>query len=78
MSVTQASYTSSLRGNLRWMAPELLGQSNGDLPVCPSKYSDIYSFGGIMLQVCLTNYQAHKETISSSRRSSPAKVHITI
>jgi serine/threonine protein kinase len=33
------------------MAPELLGESEGDQPVRPSKYSDIYSFGGIMLQV---------------------------
>jgi serine/threonine protein kinase len=78
MSVTQASYTSSFHGNCRWLAPELLGQSDNDLPVRPSEHSDIYSFGGIMLQVCLTNYEPHKETISSSRRSSPAEVPITI
>ncbi|KAJ8588144.1 kinase-like protein, partial [Rhizopogon salebrosus TDB-379] len=54
VSVTQASWTSSFHGNLRWLAPELLGQSDNDMPVRPTKASDVYSFGGIMLHV-LTN-----------------------
>jgi len=37
---------------MRWLAPELLGDSEDERPVRPSKHSDIYSFGGIMLQVC--------------------------
>jgi len=54
VSITQASWTSSFHGNFRWLAPELLGQSDNDLPVRPSQHSDVYSFGGIMLQA-LTN-----------------------
>jgi len=50
VSTSQASWTSSFHGNFRWMAPELLGDSEDDPPVRPGKYSDIYSFGGIMLQ----------------------------
>ncbi|KAG0703873.1 kinase-like domain-containing protein [Suillus ampliporus] len=54
ISASQASWTSTLKGNMRWMAPELLvPQEDGPL-ARPSKQSDIYSFGGIMLQV-LTN-----------------------
>jgi len=48
---TAASWTSAFHGNFRWLAPELLGDSEDELPVRPSKHSDIYSFGGIMLQV---------------------------
>ncbi|KAG0707570.1 kinase-like domain-containing protein [Suillus ampliporus] len=54
MSVSQASWTSTIKGNLRWMAPELLVEQEDGRQVRPSKQSDIYSFGGIMLQV-LTN-----------------------
>ncbi|KAG2343704.1 kinase-like protein [Suillus weaverae] len=55
INASQASWTSTLKGNTRWMAPELLvpEQENGP-PTRPSGESDIYSFGGIMLQV-LTN-----------------------
>ncbi|KAJ8591392.1 kinase-like protein [Rhizopogon salebrosus TDB-379] len=53
-NVSQASWTSTLKGNFRWMAPELLGEREDGSPVRPSPQSDIYSFGGIMLQV-LTN-----------------------
>jgi hypothetical protein len=35
------------------MAPELFGAPEDGVAVRPTKYSDIYSFGGIMLQVCL-------------------------
>lgn len=52
-SISQASWTSTLKGNLRWMAPELLGEQEDGSPVRPSKESDVFSFGGIMLQVCL-------------------------
>jgi serine/threonine protein kinase len=56
MSISQASWTSTFHGNFRWLAPELLGHPENELPVRPSKHSDIYSFGGIMLQVCVGNY----------------------
>ncbi|OAX37488.1 kinase-like protein [Rhizopogon vinicolor AM-OR11-026] len=45
------SMTSNLRGNCRWMAPELLNVHENEPLVLPSKISDIYSFGGIMLHV---------------------------
>ncbi|KAJ8597175.1 kinase-like protein [Rhizopogon salebrosus TDB-379] len=51
VSITQASWTSAFHGNFRWLAPELLGQPENPLPVRPTKSSDIYSFGGLMLQV---------------------------
>jgi serine/threonine protein kinase len=53
-SASQASWTSTLKGNMRWMAPELLGEQEDGSQVRPSEQSDMYSFGGIMLQV-LTN-----------------------
>jgi hypothetical protein len=39
------------------MAPELLGEREDGSPVRPSKESDVFSFGGIMLQVCLENFR---------------------
>ncbi|KAG2073653.1 kinase-like protein [Suillus decipiens] len=55
ISPSQASWTSTLKGNVRWMAPELLMLEREDgSPTRPSEQSDIFSFGGIMLQV-LTN-----------------------
>ncbi|KAG2361763.1 kinase-like domain-containing protein [Suillus spraguei] len=55
ISPSQASWTSTLKGNMRWMAPELLMLEREDgSPTRPSEQSDIFSFGGIMLQV-LTN-----------------------
>ncbi|KAG2341993.1 kinase-like protein [Suillus weaverae] len=54
ISASQASWTSTLEGNMRWMAPELLVDQEDGSQVRPSEQSDIYSFGGIMLQV-LTN-----------------------
>ncbi|KAG2742684.1 kinase-like protein [Suillus brevipes Sb2] len=53
-SPSQASWTSTLKGNTRWMAPELLVEREDGSQVRPSEQSDMYSFGGIMLQV-LTN-----------------------
>ncbi|KIK39278.1 hypothetical protein CY34DRAFT_808484 [Suillus luteus UH-Slu-Lm8-n1] len=54
-SASQASWTSNLKGNVRWMAPELLVLEREDgSSARPSEQSDIFSFGGIMLQV-LTN-----------------------
>ncbi|OAX34500.1 WD40 repeat-like protein [Rhizopogon vinicolor AM-OR11-026] len=50
-TTSAASWTSSSNGNIRWLAPELCGDPEDEVPVRPSKYSDIYSFGGIMLQV---------------------------
>jgi len=57
VSISQASWTSTFHGNFRWLAPELLGQPENDLPIRPNKHSDIYSFGGIMLHVCLSKFQ---------------------
>ncbi|KAG2073654.1 kinase-like protein [Suillus decipiens] len=54
MTPSQASWTSSLKGNMRWMAPKLLVEREDGSQVRPSEQSDMYSFGGIMLQV-LTN-----------------------
>jgi len=56
MSASAASWTSAFHGNFRWLAPELLGEPEDDLPVRPSKRSDIYSFGGVMLHVCLQHF----------------------
>lgn len=44
------------RGTLRWTAPELLDLDISEdeaesSKVTPTKYSDVYSFGGVMLQV---------------------------
>ncbi|KAH7904083.1 kinase-like domain-containing protein [Hygrophoropsis aurantiaca] len=41
-------FTSSIRGAVRWMAPEIYDISD---PSLPTKRSDIYSFGCVMLQV---------------------------
>ncbi|KAG2042034.1 kinase-like domain-containing protein [Suillus americanus] len=55
ITASQASWTSTLKGNMRWMAPELLVPEKEDgSSTRPSEQSDIFSFGGIMLQV-LTN-----------------------
>ncbi|KAG1805173.1 kinase-like protein [Suillus subaureus] len=55
ISASQASWTSTLKGNMRWMAPELLEPEQEDGSATrSSEQSDIFSFGGIMLQV-LTN-----------------------
>jgi serine/threonine protein kinase len=53
ISVTEASWTSTLKGNVRWMGPELLLEKEDGSPTRPSEQSDIYSFGGIMLLVRL-------------------------
>ena len=40
-------------GALHWAAPELLQQNQENMSVVvPTPESDIYSFGGIMWQVC--------------------------
>jgi serine/threonine protein kinase len=40
-------------GTVRWTAPESLTGANGNTTRnVPTKRSDIYAFGGIMLQVC--------------------------
>jgi len=54
------------------MAPELLRESEDDQPVRPSKHSDIYSFGGIMLQV-RGIFIFYNVMFTSTFRSSPAK-----
>lgn len=38
-------------GNVRWAAPELYRISEDDSVPTVSKYSDIYSFGSVMLEV---------------------------
>jgi serine/threonine protein kinase len=54
MSMSQASSTLAGHGNVRWLAPELLRPAEDDSHVRPNKCSDIYSFGSVILQVCLT------------------------
>ncbi|KAG1870954.1 kinase-like domain-containing protein, partial [Suillus tomentosus] len=54
ISASQASWTSTVKGNVRWMAPELIVEQEDGSQVRPTEQSDMYSFGGIMLQV-LTN-----------------------
>jgi hypothetical protein len=62
---------------MRWMAPELLVLEWDDgPPTRPSKQSDIFSFGGILLQVRLGYYQLLDDIISSAFRSSPIKFPI--
>lgn len=52
IGASQASWTSTLKGN---MAPERLVLEREDgSPSRPSEQSDVFSFGGVMLQV-LTN-----------------------
>ncbi|KAG2139088.1 uncharacterized protein EDB93DRAFT_1164102, partial [Suillus bovinus] len=53
ISASQASYMSTLKGNVRWMAPELFVERENGSQVRPNKQSDMYSFGGVMLQVRL-------------------------
>ncbi|KAG1788863.1 kinase-like domain-containing protein, partial [Suillus plorans] len=67
ISISQAPWTSTLSGNVRWMAFELLGEREDGTPVRPSKQSDVFSFGGIMLQV---------RPEYSASRSSPTKSFI--
>ncbi|KAG2361764.1 kinase-like domain-containing protein [Suillus spraguei] len=55
ISASQASWTSNLKGNVRWMAPELLEEREDGTLARPSEQSDIFSFGGIMLQVLTNN-----------------------
>ncbi|KAH7922866.1 kinase-like protein [Leucogyrophana mollusca] len=45
-------YTSSLKGALRWTAPEIFNVPDGEdaAPCHPTEKSDIYSFGSVMLQ----------------------------
>ncbi|KAG2156409.1 kinase-like domain-containing protein [Suillus clintonianus] len=55
ISASKAPWTSApIQGNLPWMSPELFEEQRDGSEVRPSQQSDIYSFGGIMLQV-LTN-----------------------
>lgn len=74
ISASQASCTSTLKGNVRWMAPELLllEQEDGP-PPRPSEQSDIFSFGGIMLLVGLGYFQPLDDNIILAFRSSPTK-----
>jgi hypothetical protein len=43
------------------MAPELIGNPDDGLLVRPGEYSDIYSFGGIMLQVCRSDFSLYAD-----------------
>ncbi|KAG2030105.1 kinase-like domain-containing protein [Suillus americanus] len=40
-----ASWTTTLHGNLPWMAPELFRETHDRSPVWPTKQSDVYSLG---------------------------------
>jgi len=78
MTPSVASWTSAFHGNMRWLAPELLGDSEDERPVRPSKHSDVYSFGGIMLQVCRGNPLTPDNIIDSAFRSLLANCLIII
>lgn len=43
--------TSTIGGNVRWAAPELYHIYEDDSTPSVTKYSDIYSFGSVMLEV---------------------------
>ncbi|KAG2030107.1 kinase-like domain-containing protein [Suillus americanus] len=45
-----ASWTTTLHGNLPWMAPELFQETHDRSPVWPTKQSDVYSLGCVILQ----------------------------
>ncbi|KAG2132081.1 hypothetical protein DEU56DRAFT_739661, partial [Suillus clintonianus] len=49
--VSQALLPTAPGGTLRWMAPEHLSADASDVPSMLSQASDVYSFGGIMIQV---------------------------
>ncbi|KAG1858631.1 kinase-like domain-containing protein [Suillus tomentosus] len=81
VSASQASWTSTFSGNVRWMAPELLEEREDGTPVRPSKQSDVFSFGGIMLQV-FTNkipsyYLRHNHMIvlHIAKSETPSRTH---
>ncbi|KAG2060305.1 kinase-like protein [Suillus hirtellus] len=66
ITASQASWTSStLKGNMGRMAPELLVEQGDGSQVRPSEQSDNYSFGGIMLQV-LTNKVPYYEVLNDA------------
>jgi serine/threonine protein kinase len=74
ITASQASWTSTLKGNVRWMAPELLVPEREDgSPTRPSEQSDMFSFGGIVLQVRLEDSPLVNDIINSAFRSSPTK-----
>ncbi|KAJ8589883.1 kinase-like protein [Rhizopogon salebrosus TDB-379] len=50
-SISQVSSTFTIYGNVRWLAPELIALPEDDSHVRPNKCSDVYSFGGVILQV---------------------------
>ncbi|OAX38599.1 kinase-like protein [Rhizopogon vinicolor AM-OR11-026] len=51
VSVSQASWTSTFHGNLRWLAPELLGQPGNDLLVCLRNYQPPCRYHYFVFQV---------------------------
>ena len=61
--------THGAKGTTRWMDPELLDPED-DSRAIPSKQSDVYSFGSIMLQVCMSafiidfHYWNHGKTLT--------------
>ncbi|KAG2155293.1 uncharacterized protein EDB93DRAFT_99321 [Suillus bovinus] len=71
ISTFQASYTSTLKVNVQWMVPELFVEREDGSQVRPSEQSDMYSFGGVMLQVRLGQLWPLIDDLSSTCRSSP-------
>ncbi|KAJ8587643.1 kinase-like protein [Rhizopogon salebrosus TDB-379] len=53
VSVTQASWTSSLHGNFRWLAPELLEPSDNDMPVLTNRSPYYYCFNEAAVIRCI-------------------------
>jgi serine/threonine protein kinase len=57
--------TKSVQANVRWMAPEVLGTKNRWVPSGEDgKTADIYSFGMVMFEVCLSCLYSTLESVS--------------
>lgn len=67
-------HTSTVGGSLRWMDISFIPKYNdlekGNIPICVTERSDIYSFGSIMLQVAMLLLLDHWH-FSSPRRKGP-------
>ena len=73
--------TGKLKGTLRWAAPELLdlldSEDSKTQHTGPTMRSDIYSFGGIMLQVCgvvVSHYFSHSDNACYAEQILSGKV----
>ena len=55
----------SIQTNIRWIAPEVLGKENRCVPSGDDgKAADIYSFGMVMFEVCLSCLYSTPDSVS--------------